>query len=50
MGKAAELSLDHGADPQQILQLLVNQITIRRFSVNTPSLHEIFVRAIRVAD
>jgi ABC-2 type transport system ATP-binding protein len=50
MGKAAELSLDQDANPQQILQQLVNQITIRSFSVNTPSLHEIFVRAIGEAD
>lgn len=50
MGKAAELSLDQHADPQKILQQLVSQTTVRKFAVNTPSLHEIFVRAIGEAD
>ena len=50
MGKAAELSLEAEADHQKILQQLVSQTTIRKFSVNTPSLHEIFVRAIGEAD
>ncbi len=46
MGKAAELSLEEGADAQKILHTLVQQLEIRKFSVNDPSLHEIFVRAI----
>jgi ABC-2 type transport system ATP-binding protein len=50
MGKAAELSLAPDADDQQILQRLVSQATIRKFSVNDPSLHEIFVRAIGATD
>ncbi len=46
MGKAAELSLGEDANHQQILQALVGKIDIHQFSVKTPSLHEIFVRAI----
>ncbi|MFN3235670.1 MAG: DUF4162 domain-containing protein, partial [Pseudomonadales bacterium] len=46
MGKAAELSIELNADHQQILRRLVDQVAIRQFSVKTPSLHEIFVRAI----
>lgn len=46
MGKAAELSLDSDANHQQILKSLVDRLTIHQFSVKTPSLHEIFVRAI----
>lgn len=46
MGKAAELSLDDDADHQRILQALVGKLDIHQFSVKTPSLHEIFVRAI----
>ena len=50
MGKAAELSLEQDADHQQILQRLVSRTSIIKFSVNNPSLHEIFVRAIGAAD
>jgi|TARA_B110000977_G_scaffold7582_1_gene10406 ABC-2 type transport system ATP-binding protein len=46
MGKMAELSLNEGADPHQILQSLMGRIKIRSFQVKQPSLHEIFVRQI----
>ena len=45
-GKTAELFLDDVTDPQQILQQLVGKITVRRFDMREPSLHEIFVRAV----
>ena len=50
MGKAAELSLSEDADHQRILQALVANLTIHQFLVKTPSLHEIFVRAIGESD
>jgi len=45
-GKQAELSLADNADPQQILAELVGKITIRRFDMREPSLHEIFIRTV----
>ncbi|HIG39108.1 MAG: ATP-binding cassette domain-containing protein [bacterium] len=46
MGKAAELSLQPDADPQSILTRIVPELTLRSFTVNDPSLHEIFVRSV----
>jgi ABC-2 type transport system ATP-binding protein len=45
-GKQAEIFLKDGTDPQAILQQLVGKLTIRRFDLREPSLHEIFVRAV----
>jgi ABC-2 type transport system ATP-binding protein len=45
-GKTAELTLQDGANPQELLRLLVDRLTIRRFDTREPSLHEIFVRAV----
>lgn len=45
-GKQAELYLEEGVDPQDILGQLVGKINIRRFDLREPSLHEIFVRAV----
>lgn len=45
-GKQAEIYLDEGVDPQDILSQLVGQLRIRRFDLRQPSLHEIFVRAV----
>jgi ABC-2 type transport system ATP-binding protein len=45
-GKQAELTLEDGADPQDLLQRLVGRLVIRRFDTREPSLHEIFVRAV----
>ncbi len=45
-GKQAELYLEEGVDPQAILAKLVGKISIRRFDLREPSLHEVFVRAV----
>lgn len=45
-GKSAELQLEHDYDPQQLLRDVVGRLTIRRFDLREPSLHEIFVRAV----
>jgi len=45
-GKQAEIYLEDGTDPQEILAQLVGKITIRRFDLREPSLHEIFVRSV----
>ena len=45
-GKQVELSLADDADPQDILARLVGKITIRRFDMSEPSLHEIFIRTV----
>ncbi|MBN2430937.1 MAG: ATP-binding cassette domain-containing protein [Acidobacteria bacterium] len=45
-GKQAEIFLNEGVDPQQILARLVNNVVIRRFDLREPSLHEIFIRAV----
>ena len=45
-GKSAEVFLKEGVDPQEILQQLVGKVSIRRFDIREPSLHEIFVRAV----
>jgi len=43
-GKQAELFMDDGADPQEILAALVKRVKIRRFDLRDPSLHEVFIR------
>jgi ABC-2 type transport system ATP-binding protein len=45
-GKQAELFLEEGADPQEVLAALVQKVRIRRFDLREPSLHEIFIRAV----
>lgn len=45
-GKQAEIYLEPGTDPQAILAQLVGRLTIRRFDLTEPSLHEIFVRTV----
>lgn len=45
-GKQAELTLESGADSQEILARLVGKVTVRRFDIREPSLHEVFVRAV----
>ncbi len=45
-GKSAELFLNDGVNPQDVLAQLVGKIQIRRFDLREPSLHEIFVRAV----
>ena len=45
-GKSAEIFLEDGADPQALLRALIDNLTVRRFDLREPSLHEIFVRAV----
>ena len=45
-GKTAELFLEDGVDPQSILKAAVERLTVRRFDLREPSLHEIFVRSV----
>ena len=45
-GKQAELFLEAGADPQEILAALVGRVQIRRFDLREASLHEIFIRTV----
>ncbi len=45
-GKTAEIFLAAGHDAQEILAQLVGKLTIRRFDLREPSLHEIFIRAV----
>ena len=45
-GKTAEIFLKEGHDAQEILDQVVGRLTIRRFDISEPSLHEIFVRAV----
>jgi len=51
-GRSAELFLAPGADAQAVLAALVGRVTVRRFDLTEPSLHEIFVRTVggRVAE
>ena len=46
MGKRAEISIDDQADPQLIMKKLLENLEVRSFSINEPSLHEVFVRTI----
>lgn len=46
-GKTVELFLDDDTDPQSILEAVVGKITVRRFDLREPSLHEIFVRSVK---
>jgi ABC-2 type transport system ATP-binding protein len=41
-----EVELNEGASPQALLKRLVDQVTVRRFEVVSPSLHRIFVELV----
>jgi len=43
-GREKELRIQRGADPQSILRELVHRISVERFELTRPSLHDIFVR------
>lgn len=45
-GKSAEIFLNEGYDAQKLLHVLVSRLTIRRFDISEPSLHEIFIRSV----
>jgi len=48
--KAAELFLQPDTDPQDALRWLLDHLTIRRFDIREPSLHEVFVRTVEERD
>lgn len=43
LGSSAELSLNEGADAQQVLQECVARLRVRKFELAAPSLEEIFI-------
>ena len=43
---AAELTLNDGADPQEVLRAAVGKLRIRKFEVAAPSLEEIFIEKV----
>jgi ABC-2 type transport system ATP-binding protein len=43
-GKFQELRLERGADPQRVLEAVLDRGRVSHFEVNHPSLHDIFVR------
>jgi ABC-2 type transport system ATP-binding protein len=45
-GKSAEIFLADGTSPQDILRALVDKLTIYKFDISEPSLHEVFFRAV----
>lgn len=46
-GQTQELRMSPGADPQQVLAVLVERAPVLHFEVTRPSLHDIFVRIAR---
>ncbi len=49
-GREKELRIQHGFDPQVIIQELVARAPLERFEVVRPSLHDIFVRIAKPTD
>jgi len=45
-GKHAEIFIQDDVDPQDILKQLLNHVSVRRFDISEPSLHEIFIRSV----
>jgi len=45
-GRRLDVSLRDGADPQDLLRVLVERARVRAFEIRQPSLHEIFVRLV----
>lgn len=48
-GKSAELFLEPGVDPQDILRQIVGRLSVRRFDLTEPSLNEVFLRTVGAA-
>jgi ABC-2 type transport system ATP-binding protein len=44
LGQSQELRMAQGCDPQQVLRALVSRTSVTSFSIERPSLHDIFVR------
>ncbi len=45
-GRRLDATLREGADPQDLLRVLVERTRVRAFEIKQPSLHEIFVRLV----
>ena len=45
-GQYVEIRMEDGADPQPILKEATERLTVRRFEIVVPSLHDIFVEAV----
>ena len=45
-GQYVEIRMGEGADPQSILQEATRQLTVRRFEIVVPSLHDVFVETV----
>ncbi len=45
-GRRLDVTLRDGADPQELLRILVERSRVRAFEIKHPSLHEIFVRLV----
>ncbi len=48
-GKYAELDLEMGTDPQEILKKLMESVKLRRFEMKSPSLNKIFIEVVKGA-
>ena len=48
-GKYAELDLEVGTDPQDVLRSLMGSVKLRRFEMKSPSLNEIFIEVVTIA-
>ena len=49
-GRSAEIFLQDGADPQQALRWIMDQVEVRSFDYGEPSLHEVFVQTVEERD
>jgi ABC-2 type transport system ATP-binding protein len=45
-GRRLDVRLRDGADPQDLLRVLVERVRVRAFEIKQPSLHEIFVQLV----
>ncbi len=48
-GRASEIRLDGGADPQAVFRAMADRVRVRRFEVVAPTLHNIFIEAVGAA-
>jgi ABC-2 type transport system ATP-binding protein len=49
-GQYVEIRMGNGADPQSILREAASRLTVRRFEIVVPSLHDVFVETVTAAD
>jgi ABC-2 type transport system ATP-binding protein len=45
-GRYREVRLQDGADPQALLRAAVERVTVRRFEIMEPTLHNIFIEQV----